>query len=324
MSQTERREICYLRCIINSGKLEFTWSIITLSTWDWIGLYEDGSKSNKEWLNGHWFYISNHSNRSTLPDGRYVYSGNHYIGTVSGMNQTRLNTYEAYGEYQTYSYANVCNPVFIYFDENRNRVNYTLKGLQHIFDIHKDHWGFTENDHWNSQNKEKLQRTLQEFIHRNINNVFSGSYKNQDAYFVVDSASHHYVIIYRGGDKDYQLWSGWKLSNAQYDYVTQPPFKLRAVVLTVYEDILDEIANSEGERDDLLKRFVKVYLDDKNRYSNEVYDQIADFFELAESYIPLSFEGRDEMTPEDNYELDYEKIKKKAETILGVLEKSAI
>ncbi|CAB4403841.1 unnamed protein product [Rhizophagus irregularis] len=112
--------------------------------------------------------------------------------------------------------------------------------------------------------------------------------------------------------------------NAQYDYVTQPPFKLRAVVLTVYEDILDEIANSEGERDDLLKRFVKVYLDDKNRYSNEVYDQIADFFELAESYIPLSFEGRDEMTPEDNYELDYEKIKKKAETILGVLEKSAI
>jgi len=65
-------------------------------------------------------------------------------------------------------------------------------------------------------------------------------------------------------------------------------------------------------------------LDDKNRYSNEVYDQIADFFELAESYIPLSFEGRDEVTPEDNYELDYEKIKKKAETILGVLEKSTI
>ncbi len=65
-------------------------------------------------------------------------------------------------------------------------------------------------------------------------------------------------------------------------------------------------------------------MDDKNRYSNEVYDQIADFFELAESYIPLSFEGRDEVTPEDNYELDYEKIKKKAETILGVLEKSTI
>src|SRR5687768_14089853 len=176
MSQTERREICYLRCIINSGKLEFTWSIITPSTSDWIGLYEDGSKSNKEWLNGHWFYISNHSNRSTLPDGRYVYSGNHYIGTVSGMNQIRLNTYEAYGEYQTYSYANVYNPVFVYFDENR--VNYTLKGLQYIFDRHKDHWGFTENDHWNNQNKEKLQRTLQEFIRRNMNNVFSGSYKN--------------------------------------------------------------------------------------------------------------------------------------------------
>ncbi|CAG8787076.1 12223_t:CDS:1, partial [Racocetra fulgida] len=109
-----------------------------------------------------------------------------------------------------------------------------------------------------------------------------------------DSVSHNCVIIYRGGDKDYQLWSGWKLSDTQYNHVTQPPFKLRAVVLTVYEDILDGIANSEVERDDLLKLFLKVYLDDKNSYSDEVYNQIADFFELAESYIPLSFEERDE------------------------------
>ncbi|CAG8751559.1 17369_t:CDS:1, partial [Racocetra persica] len=189
---------------------------------------------------------------------------------------------------------------------------------------HKEHWGFTENDHWNNQNKEKLQRTLQEFIHRNINNVYSETYRNQDAYFIVDSVSHNGVIIYRGGDKDYQLWSGWKLSDTQYNQVTQPPFKLCAVVLTVYEDILDGIANSEVERDDLLKRFLKVYLHDKNSYSDEVYNQIADFFELAESYIPLSFEGRDEVTPEDNYELDYEKIKKKAKDILGALEKLAI
>ncbi|CAG8855664.1 8114_t:CDS:1, partial [Gigaspora margarita] len=70
-------------------------------------------------------------------------------------------------------------------------------GLQRILDRHKGHWGFTENDHWNNQNKEKLQRTLQEFIHRNINNVYSGTYKNQDAYFIVDSVSHNCVIIYR-------------------------------------------------------------------------------------------------------------------------------
>ncbi|CAG8594116.1 5571_t:CDS:1 [Diversispora eburnea] len=322
MSQTERREICYLSCIINSGRLEFTWSIITPSTWDWIGLYEDDSKSNREWLDGHWFYISNHSNRSTLPDGRYVYSGSHWFGTVSGMNQIRLNTYEVRGEYKTYSYANVYNPVFIYIDINQ--INYILRGLQHIFARHKKHWGFTENDHWNDQNKEKLQRTLQEFVHRNVNNVYSGTYKNQDAYLIVDSVSHNCVIIYRGGDKDYQLWSGWKLSDAQYNHVTHPPFKLRAVVLTVYEDILDEIANSEVERDDLLNRFLEVYLDDKNSYGDEVYNQIADFFELAEGYIPLSFEGRDEVKPEDNYELDYEKIKKKAKDILGVLEKLAI
>ncbi|CAG8530869.1 6629_t:CDS:2 [Diversispora eburnea] len=284
MSQTERREVCYLRCIINSGKLEFTWSIITPSRWDWIGLYEDDSKANREWLDGHWFYISNHGNRLTLPDGRYHYSGSHWIGTVSGRNQIRLNTYEDYGEYKTYSYVIVYNPVFTYFDINR--VNYTRKGLKHIFDNHKEDWGFTENDHWNNQNGEKLQRTLQEFIGRNVNNVYSGKYRNQDA-------------------------------NAQYKYVTQPPFKLNAVVLTVYENIFDEIANSEVERDDLLKRFLKVYKNDENIYSDEVNNQIADFFGLAKSYIPLSFEGRDEITPEDNYELDYEKVRKKAKTILG-------
>ncbi|KAF0420907.1 colicin d/e5 nuclease [Gigaspora margarita] len=199
---------------------------------------------------------------------------------------------------------------------------YSEEGLQHILDRHKGDWGFTENDHWNNQNKEKLQRTLQEFIHRNINNVYSGTYKNQDAYFIVDSVSHNCVIIYHGGDKDYQLWSGWKLSVTQYNHVIQPPFKLRAVVLTVYEDILVGIANSEAERDDLLKLFLKVCLNDKNSYSDEVYNQIADFFELAESYIPLSFEDRDEVKPEDNYELDYEKIKKKAKDILGPLDLS--
>ncbi|CAG8597590.1 2868_t:CDS:2, partial [Acaulospora colombiana] len=201
------------------------------------------SKSNREWLDGHWFYIRNHSNHSTIPDGRYVYSGSHWIGTVSGMNQIRLNAYEVRGEYKTYSYANVYNPVFMYLDINQ--INYIRRGLQHIFDRHREHWGFTENDHWDNQNREKLQRTLQEFIHRNINNVYSGTYKNQDAYFIVASVSHNCVIIYRGGDKDYQLWSGWKL---------------------MYEDILDGIANSEVERDDLLKLFLKVYLDDKNSY----------------------------------------------------------
>jgi hypothetical protein len=35
----------------------------------------------------------------------------------------------------------------------------------------------------------------------------------------------------------------------------------------------------------------------------------------------LSFEGRDEITPEDDYELDFEKIREKAGTILGELEK---
>ncbi|CAG8575999.1 8211_t:CDS:2 [Diversispora eburnea] len=166
-----------------------------------MGLYEDDSKENNEWIDRHWFYISNHSNCSTLPDG-----------------------------------------------------------LQHIFARHEKDWGFTENDNWNNQNGEKLQRTLREFIHRKC------------------------VIIYRGEDKDYELWSGWKLSNDQYRCVTQPPFRLNAAVL----------------------------IDDENIYSDEVYNQIGDFF------------GLDEIKPEDNYELDYEKIKEKAKTTLRILEKSTI
>ncbi|CAB5217601.1 unnamed protein product [Rhizophagus irregularis] len=54
-------------------------------------------------------------------------------------------------------------------------------------------------------------------------------------------------------------------------------------------------------------------------YGEKVYYKGAEFFSLAESYIPLSFEGRDEITPEDNYELDLKK-REKAGTILGELE----
>ncbi|CAG8807590.1 8817_t:CDS:2, partial [Dentiscutata erythropus] len=84
-------------------------------------------------------------------------------------------------------------------------------------------------------------------------------------------------------------------------HTTQQHSKLRAVVLIVY-------ANSESE----------------NHYIGEVYYSIANFFELAENYILLPFEWRDEVKPEDLYEVDYGKIKKKAETILEILEKLAI
>src|SRR6266480_836058 len=150
LSKTEKREICFLKCVIESMRLEFKWSIITPSTWDWIGLYEDDSKANKDWLNGHWFYISDHSVRSTLPDGRYVYTGGYWIGTVSGGNQIRLNTYEACGKYETYACANVYNPIFTYFDVTR--VDYVYERLQHTFNRHKESWGFNKNDPWNKQN----------------------------------------------------------------------------------------------------------------------------------------------------------------------------
>ncbi|CAB4395017.1 unnamed protein product [Rhizophagus irregularis] len=192
--------------------------------------------------------------------------------------------------------ANVLNPGFAHFD--KSRVHYVEKELRHIFSHHKTNLGFNQDDNWNSQNREKLLETLQEFTNRNENNVnvYLGTYKNQSAYFV--------------------------LSEDQYKYdVTNPPYKLSATVLLVYEDILEQISNSEGERDDLIKQYLRIYLDDKNSYGEKVYYKGAEFFSLAESYIPLSFEGRDEITPEDNYELDFEKIRERAGTILGELEK---
>ncbi|CAB4427079.1 unnamed protein product [Rhizophagus irregularis] len=319
MDGSEEREICYIKCDIKSGHLKFEWSIITPSKWDWIGLYKDDSKENTDWLNGHWFYISNHSHREALTDGRYSFTGTHWIGTVSGQNQIRLNTYESYNVYKTYAKANVLNPGFAHFD--KSRVHYVEKELRHIFSHHKTNWGFNQDDNWNSQNREKLLETLQEFTNENNVNVYLGTYKNQSAYFVIDHTSYQCLIVYRGGEKDYFLCSGWVLSEAQYKYVTNPPYKLSATVLLVYEDILEQIANSEGERDDLIKQYLRIYLDDKNSYGEKVYYKGAEFFSLAESYIPLSFEGRDEITPEDNYELDFEKIREKAGTILGELEK---
>ncbi|CAI2185644.1 19594_t:CDS:1 [Funneliformis geosporum] len=321
MSESQQREVCYLRCVIKSGTLVIEWSIITPSTWDWIGLFKDKNTENRNWLNGHWFYIGNHGNRTTLPDGRHVYTGRHWIGTVSGQNQIRLNTYESRGVFKTYAYANVLNPDFANF--NKTRVHYIDKGLQHLFSNHKLDWGFNADDNWNMQNRERLLETLQEFVDRNTNNVnvYIGTYRAQNAYLVADPESYQCLIVYRGGEKDYFLWSGWKLSSDQYDNVTRPPYKLNAIVLMVFEDILEQIANSEGERDDLIHLFLSIFKNDKNHYGNEVYNKLGEFFVLAESYIPLSFEWRDEITPDDNYELDFDKIRKKAGEILGELEK---
>lgn len=67
--------------------------------------------------------------------------------------------------------------------------------LQHVFSRHKEDWGFTENGHWDTQNRaENSSRVYWE----NLNNVYSGSYRDENTY----------PVIHRGGDRDYQLWSG--------------------------------------------------------------------------------------------------------------------
>jgi len=74
----------------------------------------------------------------------------------------------------------------------------------------------------------------------------------------------------------------------------------------------------------LIQQYLRIYLKDqncKNRYGDKVYDIGTDFFSLAESYITLSFEGREEITPEDDYEFDFEEIRERAGTILGEFEK---
>src|SRR6266540_2143283 len=312
MDEPEEREICYIKCVI---RLKFEWSIIMPSIWDWIRLYEDNSKENMDWLNGHWFYIINHSHRETLTDGRYPFTGSHWIETVSSQNQIRLNTYESRNVYKTYAHANVLDPDFAHFD--KSRVHYVEKGLQHLFSRHKTDWGFDRDDDWNSQNRKKLLGTLQAFTDRNANDVndYLGTYKNQGAYLVIDHTSYQCLIIYREGEKDYFLWSGWVLDKDQYKHITKPPYKLRATILLVYKDILEQIANSEGEHDDLILEYLRIYCNhnDRNSYGEKIYYKSAKFFGLAESYVPFSFEGRDEITREDDYELDLKKLGKRRE-----------
>ncbi|CAB4464020.1 unnamed protein product [Rhizophagus irregularis] len=66
------------------------------------------------------------------------------------------------------------------------------------------------------------EETLRRFVERNTNNVnvYIRTYKVQNAYLIVDPESYQCLIIYHGGEKDYFLWSGWKLSNCQHQHVT--------------------------------------------------------------------------------------------------------
>ncbi|EXX54631.1 uncharacterized protein OCT59_026492 [Rhizophagus irregularis] len=94
--------------------------------------------------------------------------------------------------------------------------------------------------------------------------------------------SYQCLIIYRRGRKIISYGpDGYSLlSEDQYKYVTNPPYKLSATVLLVYEDILEQIANSEGERDDLIQQYLRIYRDDMNSYGEKVYYKGAEFFVL--------------------------------------------
>ncbi|CAG8688684.1 12490_t:CDS:1, partial [Funneliformis caledonium] len=113
--------------------------------------------------------------RETLTDGRYSFTGSHWIETVSGQNQIKLNTYESRNVYKTYAHANVLNPDFAHFD--KPHIHYIKKGLQLLFNCHKTDWGFNQDDNWNNQNCKKLLETLQEFTANNVN-VYLNTYKN--------------------------------------------------------------------------------------------------------------------------------------------------
>ncbi|RHZ76142.1 hypothetical protein Glove_203g41 [Diversispora epigaea] len=213
----------------------------------------------------------------------------------SGGNQIRLNTYENYGEYNTYS--------------------------------HKD-WGFTENDNWNNQNGEKLQSILQEFIGKNINYVYCVTYQC--------------VVIFHGG-----------INYAdQYEHTTQPPFKLRinelkpedpdyekikkkseTILRTLEKSAKDwgftENDNWNNQNGEKLQSILQEFIGKNINYVYCVTYQCVVIFHgginYADQYEHTTqppFKLRiNELKPEDP---DYEKIKKKSETILRTLEKSAV
>ena len=111
----------------------------------------------------------------------------------------------------------------------------------------------------------------------------------------------------------------WKFCG---DHATNPPYALGGGTLAIFGDILEEIANSDSERNDLLLKFLKIYKNYNEKYDEKTYNKL-ETFALAESYIPLDFEGRKKIDA-SYYELDYEKVKKNASITLAALEKLAI
>ncbi|KAJ5966761.1 hypothetical protein N7501_003009 [Penicillium viridicatum] len=197
-------------------------------------------------------------------------------------------------------------------------VTYPTGNLQHMFDRHKGDWGFAGRN-WNNQTKVEFQAAIAQFIAATPT-VYAGTYRGQDAWLVVDSATRKCAIIYRPG---YQIWSGWTLSLVQFTYATTPPYALGGGALTVFGDILENIIKTESHNE--LDKLTNTFLDTYKVHGTERYDEaseksLIDFFAVLDNYIPPNMVAV--VTPQASHIQSLDEVKRRANHTLAVLEKN--
>jgi Colicin D len=92
-------------------------------------------------------------------------------------------------------------------------VKYPIGSLQHVFDRHRRHWGFTGN--WNKAAGPALQKVLEAHVRDPRTLVRRGYFRNKPATHFYNPFTRRILIRDVNGD----LWSGWRLSRSQRRHV---------------------------------------------------------------------------------------------------------
>lgn len=148
----------------------------------------------------------------------------------------------------------------------------------------------------------------------------AGTYHRRDAWLVVDLNTHLCAIVYRPG---YEIWSGWRLSDAQFQHATTLPYSLGGGALAVFGDILESIIQVESheELDELVNKYMDIYKAHGSERFNEASERsLSDCFAVLDNYIPPHMaEG---MTLQPNHIQSLDVAKEKVNRSLAVLEKN--
>lgn len=206
-------------------------------------------------------------------------------------------------------------------DFNPANVTFPLGSVQHIFYRHKVDWGFIAGDNWNNIRATELINRLETFIQNDADFNAVGTYRAEGAYLLVQHVTHLCLIIHRGGPSDYQVWSGWTLSAAQYDYVINPPHRLGGGALVIFGHILEKFVN-EGPTNPIIAEFNSIYKSNQMRFSQIEEESLMDFFGLVDNYLTPSSVLYN--NPGKYHVLEENVVKEHAQKTLAALERNSI